>query len=154
MQRDVGWPSVLVAVVRFEATRRMTHFIVVAGSMGLAACGHDSPSAARTAAMAAPPATSPRQAEEPTPEIGTVHSKREVQVSGDFSPADLQAIEAAIAVVDSLEVLSIAQRPRKEVEVYTGRTCDGDDLCGGGNVFVLRNFGGTWTIIKRLRWVS
>jgi len=76
---------------------------------------------------------------------------REVHVAGDFTREDLDAISALVKREDRLPLLSI-ERHGDEVRAMTGSVCG--ELCGGGNMLILRKVSGRWTVIDRGTWIS
>jgi hypothetical protein len=74
-----------------------------------------------------------------------------IRVEGDFAAVDTAAITATVRRVCARPILAIARRP-EGVEVMTGVVCG--DLCGSGDMFLLRKVNGAWTIVKRSTWVS
>ena len=80
----------------------------------------------------------------PAPQSGTDTSQ--ITIKGALSPADIDAIVAAVRKVESNPILSIVQRP-VGVEVDTQWVCG--HLCGSGSLFTLRKIEKVWTIVDR-----
>jgi hypothetical protein len=78
-------------------------------------------------------------------------SNLEIHVVGDFAAVDTAAITATVRRACAQPILSIVRRP-ESVEVMTGAVCG--DLCGSGDMFLLRKVNGTWTIVEHRKWVS
>ena len=120
------------------------------------ACGH-----------AATQAPAPRSQAE-TPEPGRIEPNTTSTQATDDAPAepanhgtvvatrkgsnlDTAAITATVRRACAQPILSIVRRP-ESVEVMTGAVCG--DLCGSGDMFLLRKVNGTWTIVEHRKWVS
>jgi hypothetical protein len=119
--------------------------IVIASLLaaGASACAHQSV-ASRTVASRGSAASGPLSVEGDS-------NPRDIRVVGDFTSEDLDAIKALARREQSLPLLSIVRR-NDDVEVDAGSVCG--EVCGGGNVLILRKVDGRWTVVERAQWIS
>jgi hypothetical protein len=112
------------------------------------ACGRDATTTPATGATPEPEGSGPSSTND-VPDDATAT----LQITGDFTSTDLDAIKATIRREDpERPLMSISRLPDDEVEVWTGAFCG--PLCGHGKRYRLRKVGGTWTVVGRGSWAS
>ena len=74
-----------------------------------------------------------------------------IQVLGDVDAATYSRIIAAVRTTHLREAILLVRRSERLADVLTGRKCDAPGK-GGGDIYLLRNDGGQWSIKGVTQW--
>jgi hypothetical protein len=132
------------AMRQSETSVAMAVFVAVL----VAACERDSTTTPATTTAPEPTANAPAATSDVQDD-----SAATLQIRGDFTSTDLDAIKRAIRHEDPMRpLMALSRLPDDEVEVWTGDSCG--PLCGSGKTYRLRKIDGTWTVVQRASWAS